>query len=164
MAGSYSGDSPNGAPGAGRRKAPKTPPSKQFFTCPPPHPAMDPSQHPFVPWTAEFVTKSNNEFNARENDGRMTAYPPSAEAYVRTNCVKFGRGQPLTLEGAGVTSGASLCFFRAGGEGGRQGKGETMVRSVYTAMASELVEDMRKLLRGEGPLGRVHLIKVFAVD
>lgn len=105
--------------------------------------------------------KSNKEFNSRGNDGCILAHPPSAEALARTNCVKFGRDQTLTLEGAGVTSGASLCFFRAGGEGGRQGKGEMMVRGVYTAMASELVEDMRKLLRGEGPLGRVHLIKVY---
>lgn len=93
----------------------------------------------------------------------MSAHSPSADALARTNCVKFGRDQTLTLEGAGVTSGASLCFFRSGGEGGRQRKGEMMVRSVYTAIASKLVEDMRKLLRGEGPLGRVHLIKVFAV-
>ena len=82
--------------------------------------------------------------------GDVAAPTVSAESYRRQ------ANQHLTLEGAGVAGGASICFFRAG----QESEGEAMVRRTYTAMVDGLVEDMRKLLRGEGPLGRVHLIKV----
>lgn len=65
----------------------------------------------------------------------------------------------LSLEEAGIAPGAAICFYRRD-RTGSPGGGEAMVRRVYRALTEELVEDMRRLLRGEGPLGRVQLIKV----
>lgn len=38
------------------------------------------------------------------------------------------------------------------------------VGRTYAEMAEELVQEMRELLQGRGPLGRVHLLKVTAAD
>lgn len=65
----------------------------------------------------------------------------------------------LSLEEAGIAPGAAICFYRRD-RTGSPGGGEAMVRRVYRALTEELVEDMRRLLRGEGPLGRVQLIKL----
>lgn len=63
-----------------------------------------------------------------------------------------GSPAALTLEEAGLSSGASICFFRAGRE--------AIARKTYGGIVKSLVEDMRLLLRRQGPLGRMHLIKV----
>lgn len=65
-----------------------------------------------------------------------------------------------TLEEAGISSGASICFFRKNCSTGLAGSGEAAVARVYQGLTEGLVEDMRKLLEGEGPLGRVHHVKV----
>lgn len=59
---------------------------------------------------------------------------------------------------AGVEAGASICFFRA--TTGVGGDGEAVVRRVYRGLTEELVEGMHMMLRGEGALGRTHLVKV----
>ncbi|CAM9309707.1 unnamed protein product [Scytosiphon promiscuus] len=92
------------------------------------------------------------------------AFPvePSSSAKSRNQGVHAGgrrdEGQSpaaLTLKEAGLSSGASICFYRSGRE--------ACVRRTYGALVEELVESMRMLLRREGPLGRVHHIKLAEV-
>lgn len=66
--------------------------------------------------------------------------------------------RPITLKEAGIGPGASICFFRAG----CGGRGMASVGKTYAEIAEELVQGMRELLQGRGPLGRVHLLKVTA--
>lgn len=68
----------------------------------------------------------------------------------------FNKQPVLTLGTAGIQNGSSICFFRRA----FGGTGKGAVGQVYEALTAGLVEDMGRLLRGEGPLGRVHLIKV----
>lgn len=90
------------------------------------------------------------------------AFPPHGKARREEDAHEGvpQRKGVLTLAEAGVLSGASICFYRrasCNGEGG-----EAITRRTYAAATHELIESMRLLLRGEGPLGRVHLIKVNA--
>lgn len=99
--------------------------------------------------------------------GKYKRFADCPKADQRCSSAKWPRRQTsadaasttLTLENFGVAAGASVCFYRRDGAG-VEGGGRALVRRVYGGMTEELVEGMRKLLRGEGPLGRVHLIKV----
>lgn len=80
----------------------------------------------------------------------------AAAAAVAGQRERGGGDAGVTLEGAELASGASICFFRAGER--------SAVRRTYNAAIEGLVEEMEALLMGEGPLGRVHLIKVKIVS
>ena len=87
---------------------------------------------------------------------RFLACPPAVAAAASASG-RRGQGQDkpsatLTLKEAGLTSGASICFFRAGRE--------SAARKAYGDIVEGLVSDMRLLLKRKGPLGRVHHIKV----
>lgn len=107
--------------------------------------------------------------NGGENGAASTVTASTSAIAVVTGTESVGRDEKktqgadehvknrfTTLEEAGVGSGGSICFFRAG----QGGQGEAMTRRTYAAIAAGLVEEMRLLLRGEGPLGRAHLVKV----
>lgn len=118
-----------GRPAAARRGGAQ---NKRFFLCPPPLPSPG-GPHP-------------------SRGGGVAAMAAAAVAGQREK----GDGDVgVTLEGAGLSSGASICFFRAGDR--------SAVRRTYNTAIEGLLEEMKTLLRGEGPLGRVHLIKVKVV-
>eukprot|EP00903_Cladosiphon_okamuranus_P020121 g18477.t1 len=115
------------------------------------------------------ATRLSGETQARAGDGaqnrrksqacrRFLACPPPAVAGMSAT-KQPEKNKPssptLTLEEAGLLSGTSVCFFRAGQEAG--------VRKTYGGIVEDLVEDMRLVLRRQGALGRVHLIKLAEV-
>ncbi|CAN0351773.1 unnamed protein product, partial [Ectocarpus fasciculatus] len=107
--------------------------NRRFFVCPPPLPSTGGS-------------------NPSRGGGAAAMATAAAAAGQRE---RGGGDVGVTLEGAELSSGASICFFRAGER--------SAVRRTYNAAIQGLVEEMEALLRGEGPLGRVHLIKLAEV-
>eukprot|EP00752_Nemacystus_decipiens_P006037 g5450.t1 len=100
---------------------------------------------------------AQNRRKSSQGCRRFLACPPAAGAGI--SCAEHReQGKPsatLTLKEAGLSSGASICFFRAGRE--------AVARKTYGDIVDRLVEDMRLLLRRKGPLGRVHHIKLAEV-
>ncbi|CAB1113819.1 unnamed protein product [Ectocarpus sp. CCAP 1310/34] len=115
--------------------------NERFFACPPP-PTSPGGPHP----------------SPGGGVAAMAAAAAAAAAAVLAVAGQREQGDGdvgVTLERAGLSSGASICFFRAGDR--------SAVRRTYNAAVESLVEEMNMLLRGEGPLGRVHLIKLAEV-
>lgn len=119
--------STGGAPPIGRRPAS----CRRFLVCPASLPPVPPSSTKRQKRSGVGVACGVHAAGGREDGQGSVA---------------------LTLKEAGLSSGASICFFRAGRD--------ASVRKIYGALVEGLVESMRVLLRREGPLGRVHHIKV----
>lgn len=127
-----------GAPdsGAANDRLPKT--CRRFLACPP---------------VVSTISPSLPEGQRKSLSGISTLPEAAADAVIAAEQEANGESfVALTLEEAGLSPGASICFFRAGQEAN--------VRKTYATIVKESVEEMRMLQRREGPLGRVHHIKV----
>ena len=133
------------AGGDGARECRKRAACRRFFECPPA--AAAPGMRGYRRGVSGAAAAAAGGSSGGGGGGRGG---DGAERQHRDSRSPAAAAAALTLEEAGLSSGASVCFFRRGGE--------AAARMTYEGIVEGLVEGMRMLLRGEGPLGRVHLI------